>query len=64
MNIVLVCINNFQEYILDNITQLIKLQHENIYVITNPQFFQAFDRFSGKVKLINIDELLFKNVSR
>jgi|LauGreDrversion4_2_1035121.scaffolds.fasta_scaffold23292_4 hypothetical protein len=57
MNIVLVCINNFQEYILDNITQLIKLQHENIYVITNPQFFPAFDRFSGKVKLVNIDEL-------
>ena len=57
MNIVLVCINNFQEYILDNITQLIRLEHENIYILTNEKFFHLFDAFSGKVKLINIDNL-------
>ena len=57
MNIVLVCINNFQEYILDNIQQLIKLQHENIYVLTNEKFFGLFDKFSEKIKLIGIETL-------
>jgi len=57
MNIVLVCINNFQTYILDNIKQLIKLQHENIYILTNEKFFSLFDTFSDKIKLINIDIL-------
>lgn len=57
MNIVLVCINNFQDYILDNIKQLIRLHHENIYVLTNEKFFTLFDTFSDKIKLINIDIL-------
>jgi hypothetical protein len=57
MNIVLVCINNFQEYILDNIAQLIKLEHEYIYVLTNEKFFNLFDKFNEKIKLINIDNL-------
>jgi len=57
MNIVLVCINNFQEYILDNIAQLIRLEHKNIYVLTNEKFFNLFDKFSKKIKLINIDDL-------
>lgn len=57
MNIVLVCINNFQEYILDNIKQLIRLNHENIYVLTNKVFFNNFQQFIDKIKLINIDEL-------
>lgn len=57
MNIVLVCINNFQEYILDNIQQLIKLQHENIYVLTNEKFFNLFDKFAEKIKLIDIETL-------
>lgn len=57
MNIVLVCIDNFQDYILDSITQLIKLKHENIYILTNEKFFTLFDNFSEKIKLINIDTL-------
>jgi hypothetical protein len=57
MNIVLVCINNFQEYILDNIQQLIKLHHDNIYILTNERFFNLFDKFSEKIKLISIEEL-------
>lgn len=57
MNIVLVCINNFQEYILDNINQLIRLNHENIYVLTNKEFFPMFEEFTAKIHLINIDEL-------
>jgi hypothetical protein len=55
MNIVLTCINNYQSYILANIKQLIKLEHKNIYVITNKQFFSNFENYD--VKLINIDEL-------
>ena len=54
MNIVLVCLNNFQEYILTNIDQLVKLGHESIYVITNADLFHHFD---NKVKLINANEL-------
>lgn len=68
MNIVLVCINNFQEYILDNIEQLIKLGHENIYVITNPCFNEYFEKFAANIKLINVNDLqesynFFENTS-
>jgi hypothetical protein len=57
MNVVLVCINVFQDYILHNITQLIKLNHTHIYILTNERFFPLFDIFSEKIKLINIDTL-------
>jgi hypothetical protein len=57
MSIVLVCINNFQEYILDNIQQLINLNHEPIYVLTNERFCNLFDKFSEKIKLIAIETL-------
>jgi hypothetical protein len=45
MNIILTCIGNFQEYILDNINQLIKLKHKNIYVIANVDFKIYFQDF-------------------
>ena len=57
MNIVLTCLNNFQEYIVTNIEQLIKLRHKNIYVITNSHLLQKFDKYSLKINLINADEL-------
>jgi len=57
MNIVLVCINNFQEYILYNIQQLINLKHDNIYILTNSKFFYLFDKFSDKIKLISVETL-------
>ena len=57
MNIVLVCINNFQEYILDNIQQLINLKHDNIYILTNTKFFNLFSKFSDKIKIISIETL-------
>jgi hypothetical protein len=56
-NIVLVCIGNFQEYILDNIYQLIRLGHENIWVLTNSCFFERFSEYNGKIKLIAIELL-------
>jgi len=57
MNVVLVCINNFQDYILTNISQLIKLKHDSIYVITNSDFFSKFDEFKTKITLIDVNEL-------
>jgi hypothetical protein len=57
MNVVLVCLNNFQEYILVNIEQLITLGHENIYIITNASLFSHYDEYRDKIKLINSDEL-------
>ena len=57
MNIVLFCLKNFQEYILYNIEQLIKLGHKNIYVITNPCFNFYFEKFSSNIRLINVNEL-------
>ncbi len=57
MNIVLTCLNNFQEYILTNIDQLIKLGHKNIYVITNSHLLSKFDKHNLKITLINADEL-------
>ncbi len=57
MNIVLACINNFQEYILINIAQLIRLNHSNIYVITNKHFSHHFAKFNDAVKLIYIEDL-------
>jgi hypothetical protein len=58
MNIVLTCLKNFQEYILINIRQLIKLGHKSIYVITNSNLFSYFDEFKSQIIIINADELL------
>lgn len=57
MNLVLVCINNFQDYILTNIYQLLKLNHHNIYVLTNGCFFDNFTRFENKIHLIDVENL-------
>jgi len=57
MNIVLTCLTNFQDYILTNIDQLIRLNHKNIYVITNTQLFKYFDSYKSRITLINADTL-------
>ena len=57
MNIILVCTGNFQEYILTNIRQLIRLNHESIYVITNEHFFKNFDEYKDKIQLISCESL-------
>lgn len=56
MNIILVSIGNFQEYILDNIRQLLKLKIENIYIITDKEFFVNFEHYKN-IKLIDVNEL-------
>jgi hypothetical protein len=57
MNIILVSIGNFQEYILTNIEQLITLGHEKIFVITNGIFFDNFHLYKDKINLINVIDL-------
>jgi len=57
MNIVLCCLQNFQEYILSNVEQLIKLGYKNIYIITDPCFNTHFEKFALNIKLINVNEL-------
>jgi hypothetical protein len=57
MNIVLTCVGNFQDYILDNIRQLIRLNHENIYVITNSELFDRFSEYSTNIKLVAVEDL-------
>lgn len=57
MNIVLVCLNNFQDYILINIKQLIRLNHENIYIITDKIFFNNFSEYNNKINLIAKEDL-------
>lgn len=57
MNIVLVCLKNFQDYILINIKQLIKLNHTNIYVITNSNLFHFFEEYKLQINLIDADLL-------
>lgn len=56
-SIVLVCLENFQEYILTNIAQLLKLGHTNIYVLTNNHLMSEFDPFSDIIHLISVETL-------
>ena len=58
MNLILVSLGNFQEYILDNIKQLIKLKIDNIYIITDTDFLKNFSEFKDNITLININELV------
>lgn len=57
MNLILVSIGNFQEYILDNIEQLIKLETKNIYVITNFEYFNYFNIYKNNINLISFESL-------
>jgi len=54
MNVVLVCIGNYQDYILPNIRQLIRLGQKSIYVITEPEFIKHFSEFGQEVTCINV----------
>ena len=57
MNIVLTCIGNFQEYILVNIQQLIRLGHKSIYIITNREYFEKFSTYDASIYLIAVESL-------
>lgn len=57
MNLILVCIGNFQNYIIDNIKHLIKLDIKNIYIIIDKQFINMFREFRDKVSIIFKEDL-------
>lgn len=57
MNIILTCVGKFQEYILENITQLILLGHQSIYVITDRKFFSFFGSLCLEIILVDVAEL-------
>jgi hypothetical protein len=57
MNIILTCVGKFQEYILENITQLLSLCHTSIYVITDKKFFTNFGSLCLDIILIDVAEL-------
>jgi hypothetical protein len=50
MNILLTCLENFQDYILINIDQLIKLHplEQKIYIITNKHLMTHFEKYTNK----------------
>jgi len=55
-NIILISVGVFQEYIKDNIEQLIKLKFTNIHVITNKCFFDKLKK-NANISLIDSSEL-------
>ena len=58
MNLVLVSTGVFQDYMLINIRQLLKLNHDSIYVITESRFFSHFDEFDRcVVHLVDVSDL-------
>jgi len=61
INIVLTCLQNFQEYIITNIDQLLKLQHKNIYILTNSFLVDKFKDYLTKINIIIIDDYNLSN---
>ena len=60
-SIVLVCLENFQEYILVNISQLFKLGHMRIYVLTNNHLLRQFNHVSDIVELVSVESFFEEN---
>ena len=56
-SVVLVCLENFQEYILTNVAQLLRLGYTQIFILTNPHLFQEFEAFGDSITLIDVEAL-------
>jgi hypothetical protein len=56
-SIVLVCLGVFQEYIMTNIAQLVKLGHTKIYVLTNTHLIPLFEPFAELITLVSAESL-------
>jgi hypothetical protein len=56
-SLVLVCLENFQEYILTNIAQLLRLGHTNIYILTNEYLISEFEPFQNILKIVSVESL-------
>ena len=55
MQIILVCLKNFQSYILDNINNLLAFDNNDIHVITEVEFFNYFENLL--IKLVDCSKL-------
>ena len=64
MKVILVCINNFQEYILDCVEQLLLWNNNEIDIICNSEFFTYFSKFDNKIKLISKDSLINDDIRK
>jgi hypothetical protein len=66
-SLVLVCLENFQEYILTNIAQLLRLEYSDIYILTNEHLIAEFEPFAPFLKIVAVETLddpfRFKEVS-
>ena len=56
-SLILVCIKNFQNYIIDNIIQLINNEEKNIYVITNKIFENNYEKVRQYIKLLFVEDV-------
>jgi len=64
VEIILVCLQNFQKYIIDNIYNLIDFSNNNITVITDKHLISNFDIVKDIIKIIsteNLDNYNFDN---
>ncbi len=64
MKVILVSLEIFQTYIIDNIKQLLLHNNNDITVITEKEFFNNFDEFNGIINLIdknNLDSSLIQD---
>lgn len=55
-NIILISVGNFQNYIIDNIDQLLLFDY-NIHVITDKRFFSLLKKYDKLIKIIATEEL-------
>jgi len=58
MQIILIMLNNFQDYILDNIENLLRFNNNDIVVITDIKFNNKFEHLLDKIAIINIESLI------
>ena len=58
MQIVLIMLNNYQDYILDNIENLLRFNNNDIVVITDTKFNDKFEYLLNKITIINVESLI------
>lgn len=67
MEIILICLQNFQKYIIDNINNLLDFSNDNITVITDEHLIDNFDIVKDKIKIVltsNLTNYDFDNKSK
>lgn len=58
MHIVLVVVDNFQEYILSNIENLLKFSNNDITIITNNKFINRLETFKTCINVVAVESLM------